>query len=1107
MKLSLSGCILLGCALLGGSLLRAETESQRESICLNGVWQGMAVPTRDAVIPQGEWSPVRVPSSWGEYEARNFPMPSGFGASTLAVWYARSLPVPAAWCDGRRIFLKFMAIHEAHSIWVNGRQVWSAPGGRYCTAVDITDALHSGENNELKIQTILPTHKIDFNRYIRDLGITRDIFLTAEPPAAVAYALVRPSVKNHELCIKYGLTNREKQAVTLPLKAVVLDEQGKTALTLPERTVTLAPGESREVEVKAPWTDAVLWGFGPYGQPYLYKLKTDFGRDERFDRFGFREFTTQGTDFYLNGKRIFLKGDLVHRYTVFYENPANIAVFFRRLAANGMNFLRLHGFRFDSHCWYEMADEMGFLVEAQAREYRDAEGDHAPDSDRVKEMWRSYVLENYNHPSIVFWSIDNETFQPGKVKPDLLRHYDALSTFVREFDPTRIVELNHNYAVYPFIARGVFRKENFQTFNIHPYGSLTRRINGETRATGFQFEVPVVVGEVFAFPSRRDFVNQSGGTAAEQWRVGDSFATQIEEASRARGVGSILLCSLDDTGFVGYNREHQLELGPWSNHALLDDDHGKLTGQRRFKVAVPWPSLSGAGVRPEYILGYNYDGGACGFNMNWFDPTAPFFRSNTVADRVRNAFAAIPDGPVPELGERRPEVLVLLPQEAAGAVVRVRSQGDGETRSVASDPAGRAWFRLDNAGSYTAEYHWKGQDFKRDFRIDARPRFADRPGYDYLTYVEFAPGLTAAVKDELAKPVRFVDLDVLRAGEILANGDFEDWITADRCENWNAPGLENVPGAEGGQAIRLTGARPSATQNIRLQKGTRYRVSGMIRKDSGGRHGCLTLRSRDWKIKLQLNGSDEPGVWETVSADYVADGSEIYFYCSNDYMGDRGSCTFDRVSVKKLEDAVAAPPPPVQPGPFAVADNGFLRHWLVLGPLPNVKVNNHFTGMDFDPNALEPKPGRAVEVVFPDGCYWKPGKQVLKWAPLHTEADYVDLTGQKLPEIGISAAEPAYVAACLYAEVISPERRQAKLAVGSDDGYQLWFNGRKLGELMEYRAAQADQECYEVTLEKGKNKLMVKVLQHIGGWGAMVRFLDLQGTPLTDLQIVLPQEN
>lgn len=79
------------------------------------------------------------------------------------------------------------------------------------------------------------------------------------------------------------------------------------------------------------------------------------------------------------------------------------------------------------------------------------------------------------------------------------------------------------------------------------------------------------------------------------------------------------------------------------------------------------------------------------------------------------------------------------------------------------------------------------------------------------------------------------------------------------------------------------------------------------------------------------------------------------------------------------------------------------------------------------------------------------------------------------------------------AVIESPADQDGKLLLGSDDGYTVWVNGEIVGADMEVgRGVTPDQDRIPVTLRKGRNTVMLKVTQGVGGWGFCVRFAGLE---------------
>jgi hypothetical protein len=105
---------------------------------------------------------------------------------------------------------------------------------------------------------------------------------------------------------------------------------------------------------------------------------------------------------------------------------------------------------------------------------------------------------------------------------------------------------------------------------------------------------------------------------------------------------------------------------------------------------------------------------------------------------------------------------------------------------------------------------------------------------------------------------------------------------------------------------------------------------------------------------------------------------------------------------------------------------------------------------------------------------------------------------------GSGSGPPDYVNAYVFAYIYSPTSRTVKLRVGSDDGIRVWINGNMVwNNHAACRCWANDQDIFQVTLNEGWNKLLIRVGEKTGNWGFVARFTDLQGNPITDIRISL----
>lgn len=152
----------------------------------------------------------------------------------------------------------------------------------------------------------------------------------------------------------------------------------------------------------------------------------------------------------------------------------------------------------------------------------------------------------------------------------------------------------------------------------------------------------------------------------------------------------------------------------------------------------------------------------------------------------------------------------------------------------------------------------------------------------------------------------------------------------------------------------------------------------------------------------------------------------------------------------------------------------FITEWNLIGP---------FEAADMTFLQTVYPPEREIDL---GKKYQGKGKRLVSWRKIKgEETGYIRL--EKLLEPN----EKAIAYGLVY--VYSPDSRKTKILVGSDDGVRIWLNNELVHSNPAYRGAYPDQDKVEVKLNRGWNKLLVKVLQGGGGWGFYLRFVDLEG--------------
>ena len=175
------------------------------------------------------------------------------------------------------------------------------------------------------------------------------------------------------------------------------------------------------------------------------------------------------------------------------------------------------------------------------------------------------------------------------------------------------------------------------------------------------------------------------------------------------------------------------------------------------------------------------------------------------------------------------------------------------------------------------------------------------------------------------------------------------------------------------------------------------------------------------------------------------------------------------------------------PQTFSPDAEGFIRNWLVLAP---IAIDGESGATEIDRDLLKgeatiaPKAGDKLGV----------GGQLVEWKAHQTSDYFIDF----LQSFGGSRGE--YVAGYAVAYVVADEEMKVTLALSTNDQGKAWLNGKPVFKFAETRTLEKDADRVEVTLTKGRNVLVLKVINEVNNWQACARFLK-NGVPVKNLQV------
>ena len=575
-------------------------------------------------------------------------------------------------------------------------------------------------------------------------GITGDLLLeSAAAGVHLRDAAVKTRFRNNTIETENELVNRTAAPAEVRLvNSCVLD--GRVRFRLPEMKGTVPPGGTLTLRSSGIWNDPVLWGIGgPYGNPVLYDLVSDLyvgGKlaDRSVRPFGFREFWIAGSDFFLNGRHIILQGDVGTRGL---DNRKHCDVLFPLLRADGINTIRNHDGAFQSPEFFRSCDRLGMLAYANMypvlhENGRDTPETFIPYDEFTASPRHAYNLRNYrrwfrmvrNHPSVVVLSTDNEIFTqawdtPAKEKFNVRN--DRLGAlygqYVKNLDPERVLTRNGDVGTWGF-AEKYHDDPPCDTANYHyPDFNIDSYVRNWQSVFGFR---PVIYGETlyYSYGAWDNWI----GAIPEQVGKKAKRVAEVARLYRKLDVPGQIYMGLSHDGFVQFDDTGRGNV--WGITAA-QHDAGNVPGMNGYPwLRLPWPSLSGTGLKAEFT---SIDVKKSGMTVfNWFDASRPSHIRNAVNEAYRAALRPMP----PVSAATDAECLVELGPGGAGRVVLAEAADNPAGQyGVMADGKGTAWLTLPRPG----RYRLSAGGTTRVVDIPGRAAYAARPGFDRIMKIDW----------------------------------------------------------------------------------------------------------------------------------------------------------------------------------------------------------------------------------------------------------------------------------------------------------------------------------------------------------------------------------
>ena len=347
--------------------------------------------------------------------------------------YERTFTAPADW-EGKKVLVEFEGVYKNSTVSLNGNVIGGHKYGYSTFTVELTGLNYGAENT---LTVVADNSKVPNSRWYTGSGIYRPVWLHIGGADRIEYQ----GVKITTLSINPAKIKVETKS-TADVTVEILDG---------ETVVATGAGACCEIEVPG----AKLWSDET---PNLYTAKVTCGEDVVEEKFGIRIITWSNKGLFINGKETLLRGGCVH-----HDNGIVGAATYDESEWRRVRILKEAGFNAirsahnpTSRAMLEACDHYGMYMMDETFDMwynRKTKYDYGKD---YMECWAedvtSMVNRDYNHPSVILYSIGNEVAEPAEAKG--VEVGKAQIDLIRSLDATRPVTIGLNLMILSRAAKG-----------------------------------------------------------------------------------------------------------------------------------------------------------------------------------------------------------------------------------------------------------------------------------------------------------------------------------------------------------------------------------------------------------------------------------------------------------------------------------------------------------------------------------------------------------------------------------------------------------------------------------------------------------------------------
>ncbi|MDD4637511.1 MAG: glycoside hydrolase [Bacteroidales bacterium] len=356
-------------------------------------------------------------------------------------WYSKEINIPLSFI-GKQVTL-CLERTKAGKVWLDSIFIGSANNILTPQLYDLSKSITPGRHKltilvdngpESVPDEIKGSHAWTDNTQTNWNGIIGDLYIEAAPSISIQSVQVFPNLENNTVIVHLRISNKEiaEKNGKISFAAEAFNTPKKSKIKVQHFPLLVSPRETNYEFTLSMGSETQLWSDI---SPALYALSITLEVDNIVDyqtvNFGMRHFSTEGTNFTINNKKIFLRGK--HDACVFpltgYPpmNKEEWIKVFNIAKSYGINHYRFHSWT-PPKAAFEAADIVGIYIQTELPFWGIL--------DKGKEKLNTFlktegdlILDNYgNHASFVMMALGNELTGDDNIMRGMVESFKTKDT-------------------------------------------------------------------------------------------------------------------------------------------------------------------------------------------------------------------------------------------------------------------------------------------------------------------------------------------------------------------------------------------------------------------------------------------------------------------------------------------------------------------------------------------------------------------------------------------------------------------------------------------------------------------------------------------------------